>query len=216
MQDRIQTIYEELCCTLENMNIEQRYYLALMGMSRTLCICPRLAEYDFFQDIDRLTEFMEKNSKDIFEHKQVYNGYRELKALFEGYSEQWEDFLYTDGKESQDAVITGCSDDFLSEWYGFLGAICASDKYITPERTAGNMTLPIRCLDGYLRDYLFYHKGRMKDEQLQDFINEHDAINNEAERISSDIQTVLNSDPETIYKRLYSYSKLNIFEGLES
>ena len=216
MEDKIQAIYQELCCTLEDMNMEQRYYLALMGMNRTLCVCSRLAKCDFFQDIDKLTEFMEKNSRDIFEHKQVYNGYSEMKELFERFSEQWEDFLSADWHEGQDAVLTGCLDAFMSEWYGFLGVICASYKYTTPERIAGNMTLPIRCLDGYLRDYIFYHKGRIEDDQLQDFINKHEAIEKEAERISSDIQAVLNSDLETIYKRLYSYSKLDIFEGLET
>ncbi len=208
MKAKSQALYEELCQVVKNMNIEKCYYLAVMGMNRTLCLCPRFEKYNYFQDLALLYKFMEENMKEVFEHRQTYCGYNEVKRLFDDLSDCGDD-IYYESEDAQETALKSGLYEFLEAWFAFLGAIKNSFEKYTPEKMVSFIALPIRYLDAYLMDCYYKH---FENEQLQDFINRHTAIESEAKRILSDVKAVLNSDIDTLYERAYSYSKLNILE----
>lgn len=207
MKPKSQTVYEELCKTIKNIDIEKCYYLAVMAMNRTLCLCVRFRQYNHFQDLDLLYKFMEENMRDVFEHRQIYSGYNEVKRLFDDLSDRGDEYIYYESDDTREAALKSGLYEFLEEWFSFLGAIRNPLEKYTPEKMVSFITLPIRYLDAYLRDYYF---KCFDEEQLQDFINKHEAIESEAERISSDIQSVLSSNRSTLYEKACSYSQLDI------
>lgn len=205
LKEKCQIIYEELCYELKDIDIEKCYYLAIMGMSRTLCLCSRIVTFDFFSDIVIISKFMEDNMKAIFAHKQIYYRYNEVCQFFDELSDNWEDYISNDCERIQDIALKSGLYEFMETWYTFLGIISDSYEHYTPEKMIFFITLPIRFLDSYLTNYFI---NNIDENKLQAFVNEHKAIKYEVERIFSDIQLVLNNSQDTIYKRISSYSKL--------
>lgn len=212
MKAKSQIIYEELCEKVKNMDIEKCYYLAVMGMNRTLCLCSRFSQYYYLQDLNILYKFMQENMKEVFEHRQIYKRYDDVRHLFDDLSNQGDEYLYCESEDIHETALRSGLYEFLETWFAFLRVIKNTFEKYTPEKMVSFITLPVRYLDACLLDY--YYK-RFDEEQLQDFVNDHNAIRSEIERILSDIQQVLNSNPNVLYERAYLYSKLDILEWMK-
>ena len=213
MKAKIEVIYEELCCTLKDMDIEKCYYLAIMGMNRTLCLCSKIVKYDFFKNMLILRKFIKENNRDIFDHKQTYSGYNEVCYLFDELSDNWENYIFDDLGEIQDVALNSGLYEFMEAWYAFLGVINSPYKDYTPEKMVFFITLPIRYLESYLTSYFI---DCIDEKQLQEFVNDHEIIENEIERIFLDIQLVLSNNREAIYERMSFYSELDILEWMKN
>lgn len=207
MKAKSQVIYEELCKESKGLGMDKCYYLAVMGMCRTLCLCSKLSQYNGLQDLDMLYKFINENKKEVFEHKQIYRGYDNIKHIFDNFSNHEDEGLYYETQDIQEAAFKSGLYEFLETWYAFLGVIKYSLEKYTPDKMVSFITLPIRYLDAYLLEYYF---KSFVDEQLQDFVNNHKIVMKETERISSDIKQVVNDDLNVLYENVCMYSSLDI------
>lgn len=209
MKAKSQSIYEELCDKVKNLDIEKCYYLAVMGMNRTLCLCPRFSKFDHFQDLNILYDFMQENMKEVFEHRRIYKGYDEVRRLFDDLSDRGAEYIYHGTEDIRETALESGLYTFLETWFAFLRTIKNTFEKYTPEKMVSFITLPVQYLDAYLLEY--HYKNINNEEQLQDLVNNHNAIGSEIERILSDIE-VIDSDSDVLYERACRYSKLDILE----
>lgn len=207
MKAKSQIIYEELCKESKCLGMNKCYYLAVMGMCRTLCLCSKLSQYNYLQDLETLYKFIHENTKEIFEHKQIYWGYDNIKHIFDNFSNHEDEGIYYETQDIQEAAFKSGLYEFLETWYAFLGVIKNSLEKYTPDKMVSFITLPIRYLDAYLLEYYF---KSFAEEQLQDFVNNHKIVMKETERISSDIKKVIKGDFEALYDDVCMYSSLDI------
>lgn len=209
MKAKSQIIYEELCKESKHLGMDKCYYLAVMGMSRTLCLCLKLSQYNYLQDLDKLYKFIHENTKEVFEHKQIYRGYDNIKLIFDNFSNHEDEGIYYETQDIQEAAFKSGLYEFLETWYAFLRLIKNSLEKYAPDKMISFITLPVRYLDAYLLEYYF---KSFDEEQLQDFVNNHKIIDNEIKRISSDIRQVINGDHEALYEKACMYSMIDILK----
>lgn len=208
MKAKSQAIYEELCKELRNTEIDKCYCLAVMGMNRTLCLCPRLSQFDCLQDLNLLYGFMHENMREVYEHRQTYKGYDAVRSFFDNLSDQEDEYIYFNSEDTKEETsLKSGLYEFLETWFAFLGLLINSLEKYTPEKMVSFITLPVRYLDAYLLND--YYKS-IDERQLQDFVNAHPLITNEAERIRLDCKQVLRSDHNSLYEQVSLYSGIDI------
>ncbi|MCM1118877.1 MAG: hypothetical protein NC543_05890 [bacterium] len=208
MKAKSQAIYEELCKALRDTEIDKCYCLAVMGMNRTLCLCPRLSRFDRLQDLNLLYGFMHENMREVCEHRQTYKGYDAIRSFFDNLSDQEDEYIYFNPEDTKEETsLKSGLYEFLETWFAFLGLLINSLEKYTPEKMVSFITLPVRYLDAYLLND--YYKS-IDEGQLQDFVNVHPLLTNEAERIRLDCKQVLRSDHNSLYERVSLYSGIDI------